>query len=357
MFWRGTWIVACVVLAISAVCADEVRLGEQDRITGSILGMEGKRLRVSTPYAGELRLSWDLVTDLQSEAPLAVFAEGGRVIVGLLTGVRNGVLMVQTPDGVARVDMNSVIELSTELPRGEKPKPKVKWKGDAELGIGYVTGNSTRQDLLVGANLRRVGPVLEWNLSARAEQGRSKKSVREADGTVRSENVRDVGSLRGAVNVKWNQPGRLFFALSSITENDEVKDLRLREKAALTLGYKLIQRPPNTWTAELGTSYTNEKYASRKHTEDVGLRLKSGTTWRLMWGSSLRLNVTADPTFSRSKTTDRREVRTNADLSLEFPLASALRLRLSVIDDYQSAPPPNVKRNDVRTRTTLAYQF
>jgi len=58
--------------AMGALCAwaDTVVLTNGDRLTGEVLLMDGGTLVLSTEYAGEIRIAWDKVAQLQTDDPM-----------------------------------------------------------------------------------------------------------------------------------------------------------------------------------------------------------------------------------------------------------------------------------------------
>lgn len=328
-----------LILLASALRADEVQISKRSLLSGTILGMSGGKLQFAAPgLEGMPDIPWVYVTDLRSDQNLAVYAEGGKVLVGTLAGMDGVLLRIQTATGLETVDAAQVLRISTELPRGEKPKPVVAWRGTVQFGFGYSMGQARRTDYLIGATARRAGPASEISVGAQYEEGET-------------DNRRDTARARGKLGYNRRQAGRLFLSLDSSFEHDDIRDLDLRGNYALSLGYRLIDRSPNLWQALLGTNYTHEKYRARSD-QRITARLESQTEWLLFKRSRLSFTAVAYPSIE-----DLSQVRLTGDLSLAIPLTGALELMLSASDEYDSDPPAGIVKNNLRTRTSLAYRF
>ena len=55
--------------------ADQLVLKNGDRLTGTIVGADGKSVRLKTEYVGEVRVAWTGVEAITSEEPLHVTLE------------------------------------------------------------------------------------------------------------------------------------------------------------------------------------------------------------------------------------------------------------------------------------------
>lgn len=337
-----------LALATPALHADEIQIGGKDRLSGTILGMRGNQVRIGTEHLGEVALPWAAVTDLRSDVDLAIYPEGAEVIIGVITRIDGGVLEIRTAEGIRTLDKSRVNLISTELPRGGKPAPIVKWRGKAEFGFGLVTGNKESNNYLIGTELRRRSPSTEILITAQAEKGQLRQNGAWE---------RNVSYARGSVGLTRNQGGRLYLAGNTTLEQDDISRLTLRQNHAFSVGYRLIQGSPNYWHVELGSNYVWEKYNPLQgddySNDGMTLRLRSLTEWKVFGSSRLKLDIVANPSIEAPY-----GLRSTSNLSLAFPLTGALNLQLSATHDYNTnRRPAGVKASDLRTRTTLVYGF
>ncbi|NQT95519.1 MAG: DUF481 domain-containing protein, partial [Candidatus Omnitrophica bacterium] len=73
---------------------------------------------------------------------------------------------------------------------------------------------------------------------------------------------------------------------------------------------------------------------------------------KLFNNSKITQNLYYYPTIE-----DYNDYRFRSDTSLDVALNKKLSLRLSLINDYNSAPPKDTKKNDLRLISALAYSF
>lgn len=89
MYLRDLLPTVLLASALLPAAADEAQLGNRERLSGTILGMKGNKLRFGSDALGEVQVPWRLVRDVRSDNNLAVYAEGGKVLVGVLSGMRD----------------------------------------------------------------------------------------------------------------------------------------------------------------------------------------------------------------------------------------------------------------------------
>jgi len=72
---------ACLIIS-SIALADELKLKNGDRITGSIFKADSKTLTLKTNYAGIITVSTDAIAEVISKEPLFVALSNGKTLVG-----------------------------------------------------------------------------------------------------------------------------------------------------------------------------------------------------------------------------------------------------------------------------------
>ena len=159
---RKWWIAALALVLIMAqpAAADEVKMKNGDRISGSIVKMEGGSLIIKTDYAGELKIKWDQVAGLVSEGPIAV-----QCTEGLITGTAQqcpaGQVDVQSADGKTTIVLAQVEAINP------KDKSKLEIKGGVNLSAWSKRGNTHKDNYDLLANL-----TFGWDIHRIIVQGR-----------------------------------------------------------------------------------------------------------------------------------------------------------------------------------------
>ena len=71
-----------ILLALTAVYADTVVVDTGDRLHGEIAKLEDGKLSLEPSYAGTIRIDWDKVVEIDSDAAYQVETEGGLRLRG-----------------------------------------------------------------------------------------------------------------------------------------------------------------------------------------------------------------------------------------------------------------------------------
>ena len=66
----------------SVVNAEQISLKNGDRLTGSIVSLDGKKLVLKTIYAGEVSIDWDSVEQFTSDQPLVLSTVDKKTVTG-----------------------------------------------------------------------------------------------------------------------------------------------------------------------------------------------------------------------------------------------------------------------------------
>src|SRR5579884_1565268 len=74
-----------------ALLADQVTLKNGDRLTGTVVKMDGSKLTFKTEMAGDVSIDWKNVTELTSKSKVYVGLKKGQVVEGSVTISDTGV--------------------------------------------------------------------------------------------------------------------------------------------------------------------------------------------------------------------------------------------------------------------------
>jgi hypothetical protein len=116
---------ALLLLLGRAAAADEVRLANGDRITGTVGSLAGGTLTLATPN-GDLRIPWTLVVALLVEDPiLATVADGEPALVTIVEAPAAGTARLQPGGDVALAELTALT----------RPQPPVTLDGSVNAGF------------------------------------------------------------------------------------------------------------------------------------------------------------------------------------------------------------------------------
>src|SRR6266513_349611 len=72
------------------VSADEITMKNGDRLTGTIVKLDGEKLTIKSEFAGEVQIRWTAIEKMTSDQPAYVTLKDGRLLIGTLTTTEKG---------------------------------------------------------------------------------------------------------------------------------------------------------------------------------------------------------------------------------------------------------------------------
>jgi putative salt-induced outer membrane protein YdiY len=217
--------------------ADELRLANGDRLTGTVVSLAGGTLTFATAH-GDLRIPWASVTALAIDDPiLATIGTAEPVSVRIGISPTAGSVAVQ-PGGT--VLLSSLAGLA-------RPQPAVTVDGGANAGFVNADGNTEVNSLRLDGDL--VVRQLQNRYSASAAVNRAQDRGTE---TARNWNT--------AFNYDRFLNDRLFVNGNAILTNDRFRDLDLRTALGAGVGYQVLKGARAALTANAGLGWVDENF-------------------------------------------------------------------------------------------------
>lgn len=314
---------------------DVIELRNGDRVTGTIDKMTDGKLVVKTSYAGEVTIAWKEVKSVQMGRPLPIKLKSGAVIEGTLASAGDGVFRVETPDVVGRepIPSDAIVAIA------EPPPPGPKWSGFIKLDVAVTRGNQETTLTALAAEVKRESKVDLFKV-----YGRSEYQDREEEMTAQN-------SSGGALydyyfTERWF--GELFLQL----EHDKFKDLRLRTKVGASTGYAFVKNEAMRLTGDIGVAYINEDYKNLPDDSFAALKLGERFSWKISEVQSIEQVLEAFPNLEKFSDT-----LIHFELTYRNLLGGGVFADITVIDDYDSDPPPGIEKNDVKVLASVGYKF
>ena len=296
--------------------ADELRLLNGDRITGTVASLDAGTLALTTAY-GSLHVPWTEVASLFIDEPILV-----RNAAGEVARFNGGPLDVALVAGLSR------------------PEPPLTWTGGASAGILATGGNTDVNSLRLDGEL--VARALPNRYTVTALLNRAKDAGRD---TARN----------------WSASGRydrflsdrMYVNGSALFTNDDFRELDLRTAFGVALGYEAIDTALATLSAEGGIGWVNEDFATAPDDSYTAVR-ESAKLDVLVAADRLVLFHQHDAYFG-----------VTGDDNLFFKMRNGVRLGLlagmvttaQVDTDYDRSPSPGRKSTDHTFALTLGYRF
>jgi putative salt-induced outer membrane protein YdiY len=310
----------CAALAFvflaSIASADELRLKNGDRYSGTVVQLAGGTLTFKTAH-GTLGIPWtDVAALVVSEA-----------------------IVVKTVDGQVRALPGGDIDVSTATALN-RPEPPLAITGG--VAAGFVdTGGNTKV-----SSLRLAGDV-----TARARANRY-----TASGAVNRAADRGVETARNWTSaLKYDRflTPRMFVNANTIVTNDHFRDIDLRTAVGGGVGYQVLSGARVKLSVDGGAGYVNENYDVAADDSYAALR-EAAALEVLIAVDRVVLFHQHDGYFG---VTGDDNLFLKAQNGIRLALIAGLVAAAQLDLDYDRTPSPGRRNTDRTFAVTFGYRF
>ena len=314
------------------VLADEVILENGDKLTGTVVKVEGGKLTLKTDYAGSVQIQVEKIKRIVTDNPVEVKLESGEVLKGKLKTVEEGKVAVEPGPGRegATVDWKKVVAVN--------PPPR-KLTGNITVGGTSQSGNTDRTSASIGAEAAIKSDKDRFSLRFLFNYGEEK-----GEETVNNTYL----------NLKYDYffTKKFYGLLAFELLKDKFVDLNLRTIVGPGAGYQVWDDPVKFLFFEAGVTYFSDDRINNPHKDWVAARLAANFRY-----SFFKIITFADLIEAYPNLTYGGEYTLRNEASLISPLGAAWSLKFSNIWQRNSDPPPGIKRDDLTWILGLQYSF
>lgn len=354
-----------LVFAVSiaqAVLADSLTLKNGDHLTGTITAIDNQQITLKTDAAGEIKVKWSAVQELNSDKSLYVTTPDRKTVSGTVTLDGADLVVHTSTAGDVRVPLTQITIARTEEDQNayEKslhPGLLSDWTILANIGFALARGNSNTTNLNTAFNGDRKTLADEFKLSVSSIYSTSGGSTTGAPSGVTA------NEILGDVAYNRNIGKSLFVFGSGDFTHDALQDLDLRAIYSGGLGWHAINTPKTTLDVNLGINYTRESYSSGATTTmPTGVSVNrnlpgitAGENFMHKLGASTVFTETFDfyPDLS-----DISQYRFSLDAAVVTKIKKWLGWQTSLSDRYVTNPPiAGTVPNDVILSTGFNVSF
>ena len=370
----STFLIAAAISGVTTQArADEALFRNGDRISGRIIDISEGKMRIVTEYAGEIIAEFEEIVDIRTDSAGVFRMKNGDLITGTIRAISPERIFVESDTlGALELPLESFLGFTAmgidvaESPEPDKPQDasqgeaRVKegvapagktssessdtdtWSGSFALGVQLQRGNTDTADVHTEIKAKRVVPREELSLRFYLDYG-------ETEGET------DQNKAFGQAKLKVFQTDRRYLFGSTDMEYDEMKNLDLRAQVFGGLGYKFIDRERTKLVGEAGGGVTGEFFddAGDEETLEASAFLNAEWTQHLFEGVIFQQTLTLFPSLG-----DFGDFRLRSETGLLSPLGNGWKLKLSLIDDYDSDPESEeAEKNDLRFISAVQYNF
>lgn len=330
------------VLGAFVASADVIETKDGARLVGTVTGINGGKITLSTTYAGDIMIDQAEVESMTMEDALAIRLDNGTTIEGTIDSAGDGEIEIAGSSGTVSSAVTGVA--ATWAVGGEDPAVTAlrrSWKYEAAADITGKSGNSENFGTAIAFTATLEGPDDTLILYTRYNQ-------QESDGVTSADEFKVGGdySNKFGDNFSWYVRDEGGF--------DNIKEIDFYNVAAGGFGYTAIDEDKWQLTLRGGLSYRYETYADATTDDLSSAGLDFGLYNEYEWETvKMRNYLTFVPSFD-----DFADFRATHDTHVEMPIASGpWKLRLGVSNDYRSEPPAGLKEMDTTWYTRLVLNW
>lgn len=318
-----------ILLIATSAWADEVRLKNGDRYTGSVVSLDRGTLRFNTGH-GTLDLPWAEVISLSATMPIVLTAAGrGEQTVTVAAAAAEGQAMI----GGATVALADITAL-------RRPDPAVTVIGGANAGFLSTGGNTDVNSLRIDGEL-----VTRARANRYTGSGQVNRAVDSGRETARN--------ATGAFRYDRFVSRQLYFNGSGIFTNDRFRDLDLRTALGLGVGYQVVDNVRAKLGVEGGYGYVKRQFSTQP---DDSYHAARETVALDVFVIGRRVVVFhRNDGFFGFTGEDNLFVQTRN--GVRVGLAARLVTTLQYDVDYDKSPAPGRKTTDRALGLTFGYRF
>lgn len=319
-----------LVLAVPAWSADDtVYLKNGDKVSGSLVKVEGGAVLIKTAYAKEVTISQEEIAGFDMQSPMRIVLATGEAFIGRLER-KEDVLYLMSDAGPREVQPGDIESVGV---------PEVAWANMVGFSLLGTTGNT--QSAALGAKAEFIRTTKRNKLSI---GGRADYQEREQDTTVQT--------AFGRIRFDHNLSERWFVGVFDEVEHDFFKNIRIRNRLGVGPGYRFIHTKTMLLSAFTGVAYTYVNFRNAPDDNFPTAVISEEFRWNISDSQLLYQLLDIYPNLTHGSDWSLR-----AEIGFRQNVAAGLFLDLALVDEYNNNPAPGRQTNDFRYSVSLGYAW
>jgi putative salt-induced outer membrane protein len=332
----------------SMALGDQVVLKNGDRLTGTIVKSDGKKLVMKSEYAGNVTVDWTAIQQITSDQPLHVGLSNGKTAVGQIATTDGNIEVVTKTGGTVATPKDEIVVIRNDAEqiaydKSLNPGFSENWAVGANVGFALTRGNSQSKNLVLAFNADRK--TLHDKLGIYTT---SVYSTNDAPGAVPSTTA---NAEQGGIRYDHDITARLFAFVGADFQADSLQTLNLRSVLGGGLGFHLIKREVTTLDLLAGANYTRESYVA------FNRNFPAATLGEEFMHKVHESTAVTQSLYFYPNLSDAGEYRTTFNFGTITKISKWLGWQNSFGDIYVSNPPAGRKKNDIIFTTGLNVSF
>jgi len=234
--------------------AAQLELKNGDKLTGTVIRLEGNNLLFKTDYAGVLTIDWRKVTKLTTDQDVTVLTKDRRLLEGKMTGSPDDGYTIETRQG--EVIQAEQAMVATVNPEDWKVGRATEWTGMINASLKVERGNSAKEEIDFDgrATMRREDDRLEFH--GELEYDTSLGSTTKQSWLVSSKYDSFVTQQK-------------YYAMNAVVEHDKFNGLNLRYHLGPAVGYQFFEESRRNLRAEVGLYFSSSDIESKPRNQSL----------------------------------------------------------------------------------------
>lgn len=346
--------IAFLLVSACAAFGDQVVLKNGDRITGELVRLEDGTLLMKTEALGDVKLKWNAVAEVTSEAPLHVIAGTDQLAATTIRRDEGSFRLINTNSAVA-VPAESVKTLRSEadqkvhamqVERESNPRFIDRWNASADAGLSGARGTNDTTNMSLGVKGARTTNNTRLSLFFNSLFARSRNKGGAA--------ITSANALRGGARYEVNVSKRIFTFGFANAETDSVQHVDLRDVFGGGAGVRVSQTKTATLDLFSGASLNQESFsvATTPDRRTGELLFGEDSNYKLFDRATVGTRLSFYPNM-----TVLGEYRAQLDATATTKLNHWLGWQFTVSNLYMSNPAAGARNNELLLSTGLRFML
>src|SRR5271168_676899 len=320
---------------------DLVIMKNGDRFTGEVKKLEHGVLYVDLAYvSGSVGLDWLQVERVQSTGGFQVVLNNGERVAGTIE--KKAPAEATDKDFAIHDAHGEVHAASTDVVTVESQKQGFWRQLTGAIDVGYNFSSGNNQTSLSADAIANY-------LSTKWIVGNSVNSSFSGQSGGSKSNLLEVQTIDG----RFLSRSSFLMGLGDFLHSSQ-QDLSLRTTLGGGYGRYLLRSNHNTLSWVGGVVYTHEKFASADQSAGQNVEALLGLQYQMFHFDryNLQSQVLIYPGL-----TDAGRIRATTKTTFSLKLVNNFHIDFSFLDNFDSSPPFNAKRNELGVSNTLGWTF
>ena len=342
---------------------DTIVFGNGERLTGDLVKADAKGVTFKSTEAGEIKVTWDKVRELDSTKPFAVITKNeklrrknasARVARGAIAVDGGSVSVGAAPASrtVAIPEIDQIVD-DAAFDRAVNHAPGLLggWTGAVSIGASFVRATQDSTTFTGAVNLVRAVPQVDW-LPARnrtlVDYSQAYGSTSQPQNPTIKTNIFHAGAERDEyVNQRLYVFGTLAF------DHNFSQGLDLQQQYGGGLGYTVLKSAVQELDAKADVHYEEQQFFSPASSLNL-----FGSTFAETYLRTLPRAIVFTEFGSISPAwNDTHAYSARLGANLVFPVYRGFAFNGGATDDYLNNAQAGFKKNSTTFTTGVTYTF